>query len=164
MIVRSFIIVIAVQDKGCWQPPVLRWWKICFFAFLKFNTSSWTAFLACGSKSHLSVQVCQSVPPHRQNKHRYSMKLHKALRDCFLIAVVSKAGWSLVIISETQKKQYFKWIWATGELQLIAHEKYIIKATHFGVGVCRDCSMSVCCTLNRLKQKNYKIILIKQNN
>lgn len=30
-----------------------------------------------------------------------------------------------------------------GELQLIAHEKYIIKATYFGVGVCRDCSMSV---------------------
>ncbi len=70
------------------------------------------------------------------------MKLHKALRDCFLIVVFSNAGWSL-FISETQKKQYCKWIWVMGELQLIAHEKYIIKATYFGVGVCRDCSMSV---------------------
>lgn len=55
-----------------------------------------------------------------------------------------------------------------GELQLIAHEKYIIKATYFGVGVCRDCSMSVFAVHyvqigKKIQIKNNKRILIKQN-
>jgi len=77
-----------------------------FFAFLEFNTR------LCVPEQHFwlvaqrAISQCRYVSmcssQTKQTQILY-MKLHKALRDCFLIAVFSKAGWSMVIISETQK-------------------------------------------------------------